>query len=319
MRAAPLLLLLVRLPSTSALSISNGVVTASFSAAGALTSLSSGGVFLSVSSESFALELDGTLVNSSSLAAPVVTPLSGSALRVDWSAPPYSIAVSWTAAPGAPGLRKGLSVSRAGAASLTVGAAWPVDSLRATAASARAGAAYPSGALGVYGVFARFADGSGAAVAAENPFQTPSATPGGGASDVVLRTGYIANMTWNLSTAMMPSPAPWLADGVWLCLYSLSSAWVPPAVVARAADDPARFRPARPYAAGAGAAAVGGPVAHATDTNTGSAVEYVAFGAAAVTATDPSWLNAAERDVYRAIGEATVVLSPGKCRTVHIP
>lgn len=298
-------------------------VAATFDARG-LLSVTVDGVSLSVQADTFALALDaGVVVNSSQLPDPAGSQPTPSSVQLVYSSPPYTITVLYEVrAADWRFLRKALSVAAAGGGAIAVGSVSPWDVLALTAESALAGAVFPTGTLGTYGVFGRFADGTGIALVAENPFLYPSLAPAFSAGGALAHVGYHPALLWNQTTPSDPTPRPFVADAGLLGLYALSPNAVPPAVEANAASP--RFAPAayrRPAATAA------------TDTNAGMLVEFEAFagGGGALPAgvhlhfgapADASWLNYAERDAFRAMGEAAFAAAHGggaKPLRVHIP
>jgi hypothetical protein len=101
-------------------------------------------------------------------------------------------------------------------------------------------------------------------------------------------------------------------------MYPLSPNSVPPSVETNRGSR--RYRDVRPYVSGAAGALLVGELTHTTNTHAGSLQEHVSFaphaGAAGV---DPSWLNYAERDAFRAMAEAHFLLPPSQAVRIHIP
>jgi hypothetical protein len=309
-------------PGPQRFAITTPHVAAAFDSRG-LLSIAVDGVSVSVQVDTFALALDtGVVVNSSALPDPVGSQPSPTSVEFVYAAPPYTITVLYEVR-GADWrfLRKSLSVAAAGGGAIAVGSVSPWDALAVTAGSALAGTVYPTGTLGTYGAFGRFADGTGLAVAAENPYLYPSLAPAFSAAGALAHVGYHPSMVWNQTTPYDATQRPFVADAGLLALYRLSPNAVPPAVEARA-DSP-RYAPTarrRPAAAAA------------TDTNAGMLVEFEAFagGGGALPAglhthfgapADASWLNYAERDAFRSMGEAAFAAAHGggaKPLRVHI-
>ena len=165
-------------PGPQRFAIATPHVAAAFDARG-LLSLAVDGVLVGVTLDTFALALDaGVVVNSSSLPDPAGSQPSPTSVQFVYASAPYTITVLYEVrAADWRFLRKALSVSAAGGGPIAVGSVAPFDALALTAKSALAGVVYPTGTLGTYGAFGRFADGTGIAVAAENPFLYPSLAP----------------------------------------------------------------------------------------------------------------------------------------------
>jgi len=307
-------------PGAQRFSISTAHVAATFDGRG-LLSVSVDGMSVGVTVDTFALALDaGVVVNSSSLADPAASQPTPASVQFVYASPPYTITVLYEVrAADWRFLRKALTVASAGGGAIAVGSVSPWDALALTAGSALAGAVHPTGALGAYGVFGRFADGTGLAVAAENPFLYPSLAPAASPTGALAHVGYHPALLWNQTTPYDATPRPFVADAGLLGLYALSPNAVPPSVEEDAASP--RFAPIprrRPAAAAA------------TDTNAGMLVECEAFGPQLPAGVhthlgapaDASWLNYAERDAFRAMGEAAFAAAHGgaaKPLRVHIP
>jgi hypothetical protein len=286
-----------------------------------------GAAAVTVQGDAFALALDGAVVNSSALAAPAASQPDAFSVQYVFTSAPYTITALYELREGWRFVRKTLSVaSSAPGGAILVSSVAPWDALLLTVAAAPVGAVYATGDLGTYGVFARFADGTGMVAAATNPMLYPSATPAAGGA-MLVHVGYHPSLIWNQSTAYDATPRPFEADAGLLGLYTLSPNAVPPAIEADAGSR--RFR-ATPAYLGAGRAS------HATDTFAGMRFEHELFapegGAEGLPrqlpeglhrhqgrAADPSWLNYAERDAFRALGEAHFQLPHEGTLRVHIP
>ena len=302
-------------------SLKSAHVTASFGARG-LLAVAVDGVAATVQGDAFALALDGAVVNSSALADPVASQPDGGSVQFAFAAAPYAVTVLYEARDEWRFVRKTLTVSNAAspAAPIWVSSVSPWDALALTFAAPVAGVVYPSGDLGTYGVFARLADGTGVDAAATNPMLYPQVTaPAFSPNGALIHVGYHPSMIWNQTTALDPTPRPFVADAGLLGFYALSPNAVPPAVERDEASP--RFRTLPPYIGAVRAS-------HATDTNSGMRFEYEPLSAAALPAglhmhagapADPSWLNYAERDAYRALGEAHFELPHNDTVRVHIP
>ena len=290
-------------PGAVLFSLDNGLVAAALGARG-LVRLAAGGVAAGVGADEWALVVDGQLVNSSLLPDPAAAQAAPGGDVVytyapTGAAPAYAVTVTYAAPPGAAHVRKTLTVaSSTPGAALELALVAPFDTLYLVLGAPLVGAAYATGALGTYGVFLRAADGTGAVAAAENPFLAPTAAGAFAPAGALVRVAYAPGLVWNQTTAADATPRAFVADAALLALYTLSPNAVPPAIERDATAR--RFRATAPY--------LGARAAEATDTFAGSLVEYAALGAAAlpagVHAGPASWLNYAERDAFRALGEA---------------
>ena len=265
------------------------------------------------------MAVDGLVLNSSALAAPVASQVDAGAALFVFSAPGaaglvYTISVLYEARADWLFLRKTLSVSSSAPdVPLAVVSISPFDALALTAASPLVGAVFPTGTLGTYGVFGRFADGSGLVAAATNPFLYPSAVPAFSTKGLLVHVGFHPSLLWNQTTAADPVPRPYVADAGLLGLYELSANAVPPPIETDVRSS--RF-------VAAGSRFAGAAASHATDTHAGMLVEFVPFAGslpAGLHKGDPSWLNYAERDAFRELGEAHFELPPERTVRVHIP
>ena len=107
----------------------------------------------------------------------------------------------------------------------------------------------------------------------------------------------------------------YVCDAGLLGMYPLSSNFVPPG--SKEPEGTRRHRLTRPYAGPLIAAGtLNGTLTHATDTHAGSLVEHVSFVRSLhqqqKRGADPSWLNYAERDAFRAMAEAHFLLPPSQ-------
>jgi hypothetical protein len=298
---------------------SRGGTVATFDSHGLLT-LSLGGVagVATVQADSFALALDGVVVNSSALSQPAASQPDASSVQYVYAAPPYAVTVLYEVRDGA-FLRKTLSVTSSAASAILISSVSPFDVLALTFASAPVGAVFPTGDLGTYGVFVRFADGTGMVAGATNPMLYPSFTPAFSATAGIVHVGYHPSMVWNQTTPYDATPRPFVADAGLLCFYNLGPNAVPPAIEHN--RETRRFRETRAYIGMERAA-------HVTDTMAGMRFEYEALGSGALPdglhlhhgqPANPSWLNYAERDAYRTLGEAHFLLPHNGTVRVHIP
>ena len=315
-------------PGPTLFTLSAGALTASLGARGLVGLALAGGPALAVGSDGWSVLVDGALLNSSALPDPVATQDGGAVTYVyagvaGAGAATYTVIVTYTlpVIGGGGFVRKALALaSSTPADALQVALAAPWDALYLALPAPLAGALYPTGALGTYGVFLRAADGTGVAVAAENPFLLPTAAPAFAPQGALLSVGYAPSLTWNQTTQYDATPQPFAADAGLLALYTLSPNAVPPATETDAGTR--RYGATRPYLRRARPAAAAAAV-EATDTLTGMLFEHEAFGRAGAAlpagvhaqrggAPAPaSWLNYAERDVFRAMGEAAFAAAHG--------
>lgn len=269
-------------------------VTAALGANG-LVSLAVGGAgSVGVSLDTWALALDGLVVNSSGLPPPAVAQPDPGSVRYVYTAPPgYTVTVVYEARPGWRFLRKTVAVASLDGAPLYIASVSPWDALVLALPAPLAGAVFPSGDMGVYGVFGRLADGTGLLAAATNPFLYPTLAPLSGNAALV-HVGYHPALLWNQTTPGGAPPQPYVADGGLLGLYPLSPHAVPP---------PLDTEPGSSRYVAATRAYAGAMASRATDTHAGMLVEYVALGGDvpdglhrhAGRPADPSWLNYADR------------------------
>ena len=302
--------------------IATTTLTATFDGRGLLSvSVSSIAPTVRIESDSFALALDGVVVNSSALAQPAASQPDAHSVQFVYSAPPYAITVLYEAHDGWAFLRKTLSVTSSATPAIWVSSVSPFDVLALTFPSAPVGSVYPTGDLGTYGVFVRFADGSGMVAAATNPMLYPSFTPAFSATGGIVHVGYHPSIVWNQTTPYDATRRPFVADSGLLGFHTLGPNSVPPAIEEN--RDARRFRETHAYIGAERAA-------HATDTYAGMRFEYVAHGNGRVALpvglhlhhgqpAHPSWLNYAERDAYRQLGEAHFLLPHKGAVRVHIP
>ena len=313
----------------------SGALTATLGDRGLVGLALAGGATIAVGADGWSALVDGTLLNSSSLPLPIANPLQGSVEYVYAAIPGaapgllYTAIVTYTLPPLGGFVRKALSLfSSAPAAALEVALVAPWDALYLALPAPLAGAVYPSGALGAYAAFLRAADGTGVAVAAENPFLAPTAAPAFARAGALVTVGYAPGLTWNQTTPYDPVPRPFAADAGLLALYALSPNAVPPSAEGDAGTR--RHGATRPYLRALRGAAAAAAV-EATDTLTGMVFEYEALGGALPAGVHAhrgapapsSWLNYAERDAFRAMGEAAFAAAHGgtlpEPLRVHIP
>ena len=314
-----------------------GALTATLGDRGLVGLALAGGAAVAVGADGWSALLDGALLNSSALPAPAARQDVGAVVYVYAGIPggpsapagaTYTATVTYTLPPRGGFVRKALALaSSTPAAALHVALVAPWESLYLALPAPLVGALYPSGALGAYGAFLRAADGTGVAAAAENPFLAPTAAPAFAPAGALLSVGYAPSLVWNQTTPYDANPAPFAADAGLLALYALSPNAVPPASEADAGTR--RYGATRPYLRRARPA--GAPI-EATDTLTGMVFEHEALGGARLPAgvhalrgapAPPSWLNYAERDAFRAMGEAAMAAAHGGALPeplrVHIP
>lgn len=310
-------------PDVPRFTLSNGVVAASLGSRG-LVRVTAGAVSVAVTLDAWAVIVDAAVINSTGLPDPVATQaVPGGDVVYAYApvgaSPAYTVTVTYSAAPsGGAFLRKALTIaSSTPSVPLVVASIAPFDVLSLQLNSAPVGAVYPSGALGTYGVFLRAADGSGLVAAAENPFLTPSAVAAFSPTGALVRVAYRPDMVWNQSTPRNATPAPFIADAGLIGLYMLSPNAVPPPLERDTSSRLHRVTrlyvaPRRVAAGSPDALATGHYAAH--DTARGMLVEFEALGSGGALpvgvhahrgAPAPDvWLNYAERDAFRALGEA---------------
>jgi len=183
-------------------------------------------------------------------------------------------------------------------------------------------AVYPKGDMGVYGVFARFADGSGLTACATNPFLLPTAAPAFSPNGTIIHVGYHPAQVWNFSTQYSPIPSPYEADAGLLGIYMLTPNYVPPSIETYVYSR--RYREISPYA-GSLAQVFPGELVHSLDTNSGMLFETVHFpqqssqNISVTLGAPPGWINNAERDALRAMAEAHFLLPTNQTVRIHIP
>lgn len=328
-------------PGPARFTLSDGALTASLGDRGLVGVSLEGGASIAVGADGWSALVDGLLLNSSALPAPVATQDGNTVVYVyagiPGSAAPgsatYTAIVTYTLPPGGGFVRKALALaSSTPAAALQLALVTPWDALYLVLPAPLGGALYPTGTLGTYGVFLRAADGTGVAVAAENPFLTPSAAPAFAPAGALLSVGYAPSFYWNQTTPYDATPQPYAADAGLLALYALSPNAVPPATETDTATR--RYGATRPYLRRLRPA---GAAVEAMDTLTGMVLEYEALGegssagrlparvhlARSGAPAPPSWLNYAERDAFRAMGEAALAAAHGGALPeplrVHIP
>jgi len=301
------------------MSIKTAHVSATFGTRGVLA-VSIDNITATVAADTFALALDGVVLNSSALSDPASSAPDEESAQFIFSSPPYTITVLYEARGDWRFLRKTLSVMSSGSV-IAIGSISPFDSLVLTFMSELVGSVYPTGNLGTYGVFGRFADGTGIVAAATNPFLYPviAQAKAFGPTSALVHVGYHPGLAWNVTTPYDPTPRPYVADAGLLGFYALSPNAVPPAIEEDTTSK--RYGRMRPY--------LGNRATHSTDSLAGMLFEYEPIGAeAALPANfhlfrgrpaDPSWLNYAERDSFRALGEAHFLLPPARPIRVHIP
>lgn len=306
-------------PGAPGIKIYTAHVSATFGTRG-LLNVSVDGITATVAADTFALALDGVVVNSSALADPSSSAPDAESAQFVFSSPPYTITVLYEARDDWRFVRKTVSVLSS-APVILVGSVSPFDTLVLSFSTALVGAVYPTGNLGTYGVFGRFADGTGVVAAATNPFLYPSIAQAFGPTSTLIHVGYHPALAWNVTTSYDSTPRPFVADAGLIGFYALSPNAVPPALE----DDmmSTRYGAMRSY--------LGGRASRATDTLAGMLFEYESLAAAGSVslpaalhlfrgrAADPSWLNYAERDAFRALGEAHFLLPPARPIRVHIP
>jgi hypothetical protein len=307
-----------------------------------------GGASIGIGAEGWAVLVDGVMLNSSSLPDPIASQ-DGGAVTYIYSDIPGAGAVKYTAVAtytlpplGGPFVRKALVLaSSTPSIPLDLALVSPWDALYFSLPSPLVGALYPSGDMGTYGVFLRTGDGTGLTVAAENPFLSPTAAPAFAPNGALVSVSYAPGLVWDQTTPTDPTPQPYIADAGLLGLYPLSVNAVPPSTEGDTSTK--RFGATRPYlrklrAAGTSSSSSTSTSTstsiETTDTLTGMAFEYEPLQQHLVipsglhlhrhAAQAPlSWLNYAERDAFRGMGEAALAAAHGgslpEPLRVHIP
>lgn len=303
-------------------SLRTSTVSATVTDTAGLTSLSiTGTPTLSFQLDTLALSLNGNVLNTSALPTPAVVASGPAFVSLEYISPPFTLTITYDVLEGFDFIRKQLSISSSTPSSpVTIDSISPWDTLVVTAPTPLTAAVYPSGTLGTYGVFARFGDGSGITAAATNPFLTPTVAPAFSPNTLLFHVGYHPAMVWNFSTPTSPTPTPFIADSGLLGVHMLTPNFVPPHIDSDAGSS--RWKVTAPYV-GALSGRVPGVLVHSTDTFGGMLFEGVSFlagGAPPTTlAAPPSWLNYAERDAFRQMGEAHFLLPPSQSVRIHIP
>jgi hypothetical protein len=301
--------------------LKTSTVSATVTDTAGLTSLSIAGTpTLSFQLDTLALSLNGAVLNTSTLPPPSVVASGPAFLSLAYASPPFTITVTYDVLEGFDFIRKQISISSSTPSSpATIDSISPWDALVATAPTPLTDALYPSGELGTYGVFARFGDGSGVTATATNPFLAPTVAPAFSPNSLLFHVGYHPAMVWNFSTPTSPTPTPYIADSGLLGVHMLTPNFVPPHIEVDAGST--RWKATPPFV-GALGGRVPGELVHATDTFGGMLFEGVSFrdeGALATAGAPPSWLNNAERDAFRQMGEAHFLLPPSQSVRIHIP
>jgi hypothetical protein len=272
------------------------------------------GRYVWVDVDTWSVAVDEQLFNSSSLPTPTVSSVSDTAITYSYSTQGYAINVTYSVLPGTYFVSKQISILPAASASLNVISVSPFDTLRLATNSPLAQSIAVSGAMGGYGTMLRFVDGSGIFASAQNPFLYPFAVPAPPVfshpytNGTYIHVGYHPSMIWNVTTAAFPQPAAFVADAAILSVFSLTPFCIPPGSLGNSIAEPVAAFNER----------LGKVTLQQLDTD--MKVEVVDFMPMAPTcASNPGWLNTAERDAFRDAAQALYMNPPEKSVKVHIP
>lgn len=268
--------------------------------------------------DSWAMVVGDTLVNSSVLSPPSVLQPTPATLQYEYAnaVAGCNVSVSYEAVPEGSALgyigfiRKGLALS-CSTGPIDVISVSPWDTLRLTPATNAVveAVSYPSGAMGGYGVFVRMGDGTGILATAENSFLYAQAQPVTsytvGASTVMVHVGYHPFQHWWNASAGQAAGVSYVADAGILAIYPLRGVPVPQPPSARQGleeDGAVRVMTV--------------PSGPASDSHAALTLRQRVFSGSPLAGAS---VDVAERDAFRGVVEASVLLRSNEPITVHIP
>eukprot|EP00698_Gefionella_okellyi_P001369 TRINITY_DN11315_c0_g1_i1.p1 TRINITY_DN11315_c0_g1~~TRINITY_DN11315_c0_g1_i1.p1 ORF type:complete len:1142 (-),score=234.82 TRINITY_DN11315_c0_g1_i1:23-3307(-) len=257
----------------------------------------------SVLADTWALAVDGFLLNSTLLAPPYTQQTSPNAVQYvyNYEAPTsviYTVTVQYQIIAEANSLSKTLWVNTSTPrTAILISSVNPFDVLLLQPTAPLSATLFPSGTLGGYGAFMRFADNTAAMVTAQNPFLNTRVIPMAD-NFTMVQVSYHPLMYWNFT-----GTEPFKTDTAYLSGYLLSKYAVPPATTASTHSHVhTRDDVTVSYRSG---------VMLYEYVHTQDAEQPVHDG-------DASWLNYAERDAMRSAADAAYLNPPAQTVKINV-